>query len=159
MSNILTNRSPRRPSPSIENGKIGPPRRVANLERRSREHLTPTEVERLVKAAGKVGRHGPRDATLILIAYRHGLRVGELVGCCGEPRHGLAVQRTRRPSGYPSPRTSAPAWALRDSLSARPLVKTGGMKAKLLTHEVAHIADPGLRDALARLGAEVKAGR
>ena len=28
-----------------------------------------------------------------------------------------------------------------------------------LTHEVAHIADPGLRDALARLGAEVKAGR
>ena len=28
-----------------------------------------------------------------------------------------------------------------------------------LTQEVAHIADPGLRDALARLGAEVKAGR
>jgi hypothetical protein len=28
-----------------------------------------------------------------------------------------------------------------------------------LTYEVAHIADPGLRDALARLGAEVKAGR
>ena len=31
--------------------------------------------------------------------------------------------------------------------------------ARPLTHEVAHIADPGLRDALARLGAEVKAGR
>lgn len=28
-----------------------------------------------------------------------------------------------------------------------------------LTAEVAHVADPGLRDALARLGAEVKAGR
>ncbi|MBO0743100.1 MAG: DUF721 domain-containing protein, partial [Hyphomicrobiaceae bacterium] len=28
-----------------------------------------------------------------------------------------------------------------------------------LTAEVAQIADPGLRDALARLGAEVKAGR
>jgi len=28
-----------------------------------------------------------------------------------------------------------------------------------LTHEVAHIADPGLRGALARLGAGVRAGR
>ncbi len=33
----------------------------------------------LMASARKVGRHGQRDATLILIAYRHGLRVGELV--------------------------------------------------------------------------------
>jgi type 1 fimbriae regulatory protein FimE len=43
------------------------------------EHLTPTEVEALMAAAGRLGRHGHRDATLILMAYRHGLRVGELV--------------------------------------------------------------------------------
>ncbi len=59
---------------------MSPPRRVRNLERRSREHLTPSEVERLITAAGQVGRHRARDQALILIGYRHGLRVSELVG-------------------------------------------------------------------------------
>jgi type 1 fimbriae regulatory protein FimB/type 1 fimbriae regulatory protein FimE len=36
-------------------------------------------VEKLIRAAARTGRHGHRDATLILVAYRHGLRVGELV--------------------------------------------------------------------------------
>jgi type 1 fimbriae regulatory protein FimE len=65
--------------PIPENGKVAPPRRVANRERRTREHLTPQEVDRLINAASRVGRYGHRDATLILIAYRHGLRVSELV--------------------------------------------------------------------------------
>jgi type 1 fimbriae regulatory protein FimE len=67
------------PRPTAENGKVAPPRRVANRERRTREHLTPQEVEKLIRAAGRVGRYGHRDATLILLAYRHGLRVSELV--------------------------------------------------------------------------------
>jgi integrase len=45
---------------------------------RTREYLTATEVERLMKAATG-NRNGHRDATMILVAYRHGLRVSELV--------------------------------------------------------------------------------
>ncbi len=66
-------RSRTAPSPST------PPRRTSNLDRRTREYLTPAEVEKLLQAAGQVGRHGARDRTLILLAYRHGLRVSELV--------------------------------------------------------------------------------
>ena len=43
-------------------------------------HLLPDEVDALIKAAGQVGRHRLRDRTLILVAYRHGLRESELVG-------------------------------------------------------------------------------
>jgi len=53
-----------------------PPKRVPNAELRTREYLT--EVERLIKAA-KVKRHGQRDATMILLAFRHGLRAAEIV--------------------------------------------------------------------------------
>jgi type 1 fimbriae regulatory protein FimB/type 1 fimbriae regulatory protein FimE len=45
---------------------------------RSREYLTDREVERLIEAA-KQNRSGHRDATAILVAYRHGLRASELV--------------------------------------------------------------------------------
>jgi site-specific recombinase XerD len=44
---------------------------------RDREHLTEHEVERLIRVA-KGNRHGHRDATMILIGFRHGLRVSEL---------------------------------------------------------------------------------
>jgi type 1 fimbriae regulatory protein FimB/type 1 fimbriae regulatory protein FimE len=40
---------------------------------RTREYLTTAEVEKLM-AEAKGGRWGHRDATMILIAYRHGLR-------------------------------------------------------------------------------------
>lgn len=49
-----------------------------NLEKRSREYLLPAEVNRLI-AASKIVRNGQRDSTLILLSYRHGLRVSEAV--------------------------------------------------------------------------------
>jgi type 1 fimbriae regulatory protein FimB/type 1 fimbriae regulatory protein FimE len=55
------------------------PRKPKNKDVRSREYLTSKEVEALISEARNIGRHGHRDATLILVAYRHGLRVSELV--------------------------------------------------------------------------------
>ena len=45
---------------------------------RGRDYLTDREAERLIEAA-KQNRSGHRDATAILVAYRHGLRASELV--------------------------------------------------------------------------------
>ena len=64
-------------APNNELRKV--PSRPKNRDVRSREHLLPDEVAALMKAAGQVGRHRLRDRTLILVAYRHGLRVSELV--------------------------------------------------------------------------------
>jgi type 1 fimbriae regulatory protein FimB/type 1 fimbriae regulatory protein FimE len=54
-----------------------PPPRVPNSTLRSREYLTEDEVSDLIKAARSFGRNRLRDATLILVSYRHGLRVSE----------------------------------------------------------------------------------
>jgi hypothetical protein len=53
------------------------PIRQANAELRTKEYVTPVEVEKLIKTA-KDGRDGHRDATLVLIAFRHGLRASEI---------------------------------------------------------------------------------
>jgi integrase len=54
------------------------PTRLPNVDLRTREYLTEAEVERLMTAARK-NRWGHRDATMILVAYRHGFRPAELV--------------------------------------------------------------------------------
>src|SRR6201990_3575133 len=64
-------------APDTDNRTVGPGRRP-NAELRSREYLTDAEGERLTNAA-KGNRHGHRDATMVLMAYRHGLRASELV--------------------------------------------------------------------------------
>jgi integrase len=52
------------------------PTRPPNSDLRDREYLEPDEIEQLIKAA-KSNRWGHRDATLILTAFRHGLRAVE----------------------------------------------------------------------------------
>jgi integrase len=53
------------------------PRRRPNSDLRPREHLTEREVDKLI-AVAKANRHGQRDATMLLIGFRHGLRASEL---------------------------------------------------------------------------------
>src|SRR6516225_5789011 len=69
-------------APTTDNGTVAdrrrPPPRRRNAEVRAREYLIDGEIARLITAAGK-NRYGHRDATMVLVAYRHGLRAGELV--------------------------------------------------------------------------------
>jgi integrase len=92
------------------------PRRGPNTEYRTREHLTEAEVEALIKAA-KANRWPHRDATMILLAFRHGLRVGELVNLKWEQvdLDGAVLHVNRLKSGTPStqPMTGRELRALR----------------------------------------------
>jgi len=65
-------------APSIQKRTISTPRRPKNAKLRTREHLSEREIGRLIEAAKK-NREGHRDALMILMAYRHGLRASELV--------------------------------------------------------------------------------
>ena len=80
-------------------GKLAASRSVnVTVGRRSREYLTEREVERLIEAA-KQNRSGHRDATAILVAYRHGLRASELVALCWDD-----IDPSCAPHRYSDPR-------------------------------------------------------
>jgi len=54
-----------------------PPAKQSSI--REREYLRPSEVNAIQRAARQIGRHGTRDAAMILLMFRHGLRTAELV--------------------------------------------------------------------------------
>jgi integrase len=62
--------------PTSEKRAVATGRRP-NADYRKREHLTETEIETLIEAA-KSNRYGHRDAIMILVAFRHGLRASEI---------------------------------------------------------------------------------
>jgi type 1 fimbriae regulatory protein FimE len=69
----------RKSAPNAVNGKVRPPTRRPNRATRNREFLAPDEVDRLLEAVGAGTRYGARDRTMLLLMYRHGLRVSEAV--------------------------------------------------------------------------------
>jgi type 1 fimbriae regulatory protein FimB/type 1 fimbriae regulatory protein FimE len=124
---------------------------VKNHERRTREHLTPSEVEALMETARKRSRYGHRDATMILLAYRHGFRVAELCALRWEQidlKQGLLqVHRVKRgvPSTHPLRSTELRALRrLERDASASSYV--------FLSERNAPVSPAGFRKMLARIG-------
>jgi site-specific recombinase XerD len=71
------------------------PKRTPNADLRTREYLTEREVERLMKVA-RENRWGHRDATMLMVAYRHGLRASELVDLWDQVEFRTASLHVRR---------------------------------------------------------------
>jgi type 1 fimbriae regulatory protein FimB/type 1 fimbriae regulatory protein FimE len=92
-------------APTTEKRTVAP-RRLPNAQLRTREYLTEAEVARLMKSAAG-NRWGHRDATMILVCYRHGLRASELVDLRWDQidfnSATLAVRRAKKgtPSTHP----------------------------------------------------------
>lgn len=56
--------------------KVG---RTANDAARGKKHLTPNEVDQICKCIQRSSRYAVRDELMILCAFHHGFRAGELV--------------------------------------------------------------------------------
>jgi integrase len=147
-------------APAIVNGTVDrprPPRRRRNVEVRAREYLTDAEVNRLI-AAATGNRHGHRDATAVLVAYRHGLRAAELVTLRWDAidfSHGrLHVHRLKGSSESVHPLSGRELRALRrlkrEQEAASPFVFT--------SERGAPFSPAGFRKMIARLGVEAKLG-
>ncbi|WP_097071150.1 tyrosine-type recombinase/integrase [Rhodobacter maris] len=73
-----------------QNVKSAPFGAVDAHERR-RDYLSPPDMDRLL-AGAKKGRHGARDYLVLLMMYRHGLRVSEATALC---RKDLDLEQSR----------------------------------------------------------------
>src|SRR5436190_22169746 len=73
MNTVIQLRPSQSEKPTVRGG------RAKNADYRQREYLTEAEIDKLLAAAGD-SRNPVRDRLLILMAFRHALRVSELVG-------------------------------------------------------------------------------
>jgi integrase len=133
------------------------PRRRPNADLRTREYLTETEVEQLLSVT-KTNRWGHRDAAMILVAYRHGLRASELVDLRWDqidfPTATLHVRRVKKGSPATHPILGDELRALRRLLREQepksPFVFTSERGSPFTTAGFARMVE--------RAGAEAKLG-
>ena len=149
---ILFNvKSPKhRRTPNTKNGTV-PPVLTAYGKRRPREYLSVKEVGLLTDTARDRGRYGHRDATMILIGYRHGLRASELCALRWDQidfAHGLLHIR-RLKNGTPSvhPMGGIEIRALRRLKREWPEARH-----VFLTERAAPMSAAGFRKMVARIG-------
>lgn len=137
--------------------KRAPPRKPTNAERRGREFLTPDEVTRLQVSAAKLGRHGHRDATMILLAFRHGLRVSELTALRWDQfdlKEGkLHVKRRKQGSASPHLLHGPELRALRKLLRLYP-----ESPYLFVSERGGSVADATFRKIMARAGEQAQLG-
>jgi Phage integrase family len=96
MKTVIQLRASRSVKPTVRGG------RAKNAAYRQREYLTEAEIEKLVSAAGD-SRNPVRDRLLILMAFRHALRVSELVNLRWQQIHldMATIHITRAKNGTP----------------------------------------------------------
>ena len=120
-----------------------PPKKSSSSER---EYLRLDEVLAMIQVAKKVGRHGVRDAAIILLMFRHGLRTAELVALSWLQIDlvGGYIEVKRAKHGHDSihPLRSPELRALRQILKSYPdtqYVFVSERKAPLSTRSIRHI--------------------
>src|SRR5262249_49851247 len=144
-------------SPNGDNGTVSrrsPPKRVRNGERRDREHLTETEIEQLYQDAKRYGRYGPRDAVMIWMCFRHGIRVGELVALRWAAHIDFdsgTVRIERLKNGVPSVHPLSE----RELRGLRCLQKTSQGRYVFTNERGAPVTEAAFRKTLARIAATV----
>jgi type 1 fimbriae regulatory protein FimB len=79
------------PANALEGRNVKRPVKAIDRHERTKDFLSPAEITQLLSAA-KGGRHGGRDSLLMLMMFRHGLRVSETVGL---RRNELDLDRAR----------------------------------------------------------------
>ena len=113
-----------------------------------RRYLTEREIERLMDCARKYGRYGHRDATMILVAYRHGLRAS----AC----NGSRSSYPRVASTFTGSRTESPVCTQSAVTRCGRCVSYGAITRETPTYSFPSAAGPSVHRLVRRLGEAAK---
>jgi integrase len=132
--------------------------RRPNAAIRTREHLTTGEVEKLIECASG-NRQGQRDALMVLLAFRHGLRAAEVCDLRWEQidfaTATLHVRRIKHGTPATHPLTGREMRALRKHQRATPGTPSAFV---FVSERGAPLSAPGFSRMVERAGRAAKLG-